>query len=443
MSSNIICQDSLLYLKASSDFNLAIKKFPCAIIFCFSEYDISAALRFAISNNISFRIRSGRHDYEANSNVNNGIVIDISNINYIFLDKNNNVAKLGAGITSGKMYSKLVNEGYTIPSGTCGDVGFGSLTSCGGVGFASRLLGLSCDNLLEIELINYCGKKLTANKFCNKDLFWAVKGGLASNFGVLVSLTYKITPVSYVSTYVINWDCRYFTDVLDLWQRLTPYTDLRLTTSLTYEKEANGNISLLSRGQFFGGKEELRNIIKPLLNVAPLEWMEIECAPYKDAIAKWNRPCTGPRKFKATGSFIYEPLSKDILNRLNKKMISAPINSRQFYEFIGLNGAVSMIKPSETAFVHRNSLYLLEIESIWTSNAYRNANINWTNCVKSLVDPVGVGNYRGFTDFNIIDWQQQYYGDNYSRLREVKSKYDPLNVFKYPQSIEPYSKIII
>ncbi|WP_346887050.1 FAD-dependent oxidoreductase [Clostridium sp. UBA1056] len=443
MINNIICPYNPLYLKASKNFNLAIKKFPKAIIFCFSEYDISNALRFVLSNNLPFRIRSCRHDYEGNSNINNGIVIDISNINYVLIDKNNNTAKLGAGITSGKMYSELVDRGYTIPSGTCSDVGFSSLTSCGGVGFASRLLGLSCDNLLEIEMINYEGKKLIANKIFNKDLFWAVKGGLASNFGIPVSLTYRITPISYVSTYIIEWDYRYFTDVTDSWQKFTPYTDPRLTTSLTYEKEANGNISLLSRGQFFGKKGELTNILTPLLRVAPIRSIEIAYVPYKDAIAKWNNPCTGPRKFKATGSFIYEPLSKDILDILNNEMIFAPKNSRQFYEFIGLNGNVSKIKSNETAFVHRNSLYLLEIESIWTSNNYRNTNVNWTNHIKKLLSTVGVGNYRGFTDFNIIDWQKQYYGNNYPKLRRVKSKYDPLNIFKFPQSIEPYYETII
>jgi len=426
-----------LYLEASMDFNLALKKFPCIIVFCFSEDDVMNALKYAISEDVPFRIRGGRHDYEANSNVNKGMVIDISNINYTSIDEIDNKVKLGAGITSGKMYCDLVNKGYTIPSGTCTDVGFCGLTTCGGVGFAARLLGLSCDNLLEIELINYEGEKIVANECCNDNLFWAVRGGLASSFGVVISLTYKITPVCNVSTYVITWNGKYFIDVLDTWQNLTPYADVRLTTDVIYEKEPSGDILLSSNGQFFGGKEELERIIEPLINVAPTESIEIETVSYKQALEKWSGGCPSLQKFKGTGSFIYEPLSKSILGCLEDKMVSAPKNSRQFYEFIGLNGNVSKIKPNETAFVHRNSLYLIEIESVWDLEIYRDANVAWTNRVKDLLDTVGIGTYRGFTDFDITDWQWQYYGDNYPRLREVKSEYDPLNIFKFPQSIEP------
>lgn len=440
ITGGVVRKDNPLYLEASSDFNLAFKKFPSIIVFCYSDDDVKNALKYAISKEISFRIRSGRHDYETNSNVNKGMVIDISNINYTFIDEINNTAKLGGGITSGKMYSDLVNKGYTIPSGTCPDVGFCALTSNGGVGFASRLLGLSCDNLLEIELINYEGEKIVANEHCNDDLFWAVRGGLASNFGVVISLTYKITPVCTVSTYVIFWDSKFFVDVLDTWQNLAPHADVRLTASVNYQKEFSGNITLSSRGQFFGDKEELERIIQPLINAAPTESIEIETISYAEALEKWSSSCTGPRKFKGTGSFIFEPLSKSILKDLEEKLINAPKNSNQFYEFIGLNGNVSKIKPNETAFVHRDSLYLIEVESIWDLELNRKDNIDWVNNVKALLDTVGIGTYRGFTDFDIINWQEQYYGGNYPRLRKVKTEYDPLNIFKFPQSIEPLKR---
>ncbi|WP_432665427.1 FAD-binding oxidoreductase [Wukongibacter baidiensis] len=437
ITGGVVKKDNPIYIESSRDFNLAFKKFPLVIVFCFSEDDIVNALKYAVSNEIPFRIRSGRHDYEGNSNVNKGMVIDISNINYTFIDEINNKAKLGAGITSGKMYSDLVNKGYTIPAGTCNDVGFCGLTTCGGVGFAARLLGLSCDNLLEIELINYEGKKIVANEYCNENLFWAVRGGLASSFGIVVSLTYKITPVCNVSTYVITWNSKYFIDVLDTWQSFTPSADVRLSTSVSFEKEPSGNILLSSSGQFFGGKEELELLIEPLINAAPTESIEIETISYKQALEKWSSGCPNPRKFKGTGSFIFTPLNKCILKCLEDKLISAPKDSTQFYEFIGLNGNVSQIKPNETAFVHRNSLYLIEIESVWDLEIYRDDNIAWTNSVKELLDTVGKGTYRGFTDFDIKNWQEQYYGDNYLRLRDVKSEYDPLNIFNFPQSIEP------
>ena len=99
LTGGVVRKNNPLYLEASRDLNLAFRKFPCIIVFCFSEADVINALKYAILECIPFRIRSGRHDYQANSNVNRGLVIDISNINYTFIDKINNTAKLGGGIT--------------------------------------------------------------------------------------------------------------------------------------------------------------------------------------------------------------------------------------------------------------------------------------------------------------------------------------------------------
>ena len=212
------------------------------------------------------------------------------------------------------MYSDLISKGYTIPAGTCKDTALCGLTTCGGVGFASRLLGLSCDNLLEVELINYEGKKIVANEYCNDDLFWAVRGGLASNFGIVVSLTYKITPVCNVSTYVITWNSKYFVDVLEVWQNLTPHADVRLTTAVLYEKEPCGNILLSSSGQFFWKQRRVRAYNKTTYkSFCSDKIYRKECVPYREAIEKWNIGCPAPQKFKGTGSFIYEPLNRRIL----------------------------------------------------------------------------------------------------------------------------------
>lgn len=438
ITGGIVCKGDNLYPEASNDFNLAFKKHPSIIVFCFSENDVKNALKYSIKNNIPFRIRSGRHDYEATSILNKGMVIDISNINYSFIDEKNKMVKLGGGITSGKMYSDLIKKGYTIPAGTCNDVGFSGLTTCGGVGYAARLFGLSCDNLLEVHLINYKGEKLIVNKFSNPNLFWALKGGLSSNFGIVTALIYKIIPVCMVSTYSVTFDSKYFVDVLRVWQEVTPYTDPRLTTTAYYEKNFQGEVSLSSFGQFFGYKDELKKLIKPLLSSAPIKSLEINYVPYEAALNTISSGCSGPQKFKATGSFIYTPLNTRALKTLEYKLLNAPKHSKQFYEFIGLNGNVANVKPHETAFIHRNSLYLLELKSVWNSAINKEPNQTFINNAKSFLDTVGCGTYRGFTDFNIKNFEQQYYGSNYSELREVKTFYDPYNIFNFPQSIRPY-----
>lgn len=423
------------YKYARRDFNRAIQQYPCEIYFCKTVEEVQDSICKARSCNIPFRVRSGRHDFEGSSNITDGMVIDISGINDVSIDVCQMIATLGGGITSGKMYETLARAGYTIPSGTCGDVGLAGLTSCGGVGFATRWLGLACDQLLEVVLVDARGDLLIANEYEHADLFWAIKGGLVSNFGIAVSLTYRITPVKSASTYTVYWDGKYFEEVIKCWQSWAPYTDDRLSVDLTYIKDHEDKLYVSSRGQFFGTPEDLRILIEPLISCAPYIDLEIEELPYEAVNKKWSSACTLPEPFKATGSFIERELDNDTIRYLERAVKGAPRGVEQFLEFIVMQGEAGKINPSETAFVHRDALYLIEIKAVFDKKEDEAANEIWVEQVKRRLDQVGMGSYRGFTDCNLKDWEKQYYGGNYERLVRIKEEYDPENVFCFNQSI--------
>lgn len=429
-----------IYKYARLNYNLDINDYPDLIIYCSNATSVINALKFVKDNKIPFRIRSGRHDFEAISNLNNGIVIDITKIDFVKINSKDNTAKVGGGILMGDLYSTLAKSGYTIPGGTCADVGASGLTTCAGIGFATRYLSLTLDNLLEVELIDANLNKLVVNKCHHCDLFWALKGGLASNFGIITSLTYKISPVSKVSVFKLKWKGIYAKELMNFWQDFGPFTDKRLTTNFVYQKNSDG-LSVNCNGQFFGNVYSLITLITPLLNIAPYTSFYIENLTYDKAISLWEEDCYPPNTFKNSGSFIYDHLSSSTLDKLVSFVNNSPSGFLHYLEFLPLGGNVLKVPEISSAFPNRSAKFLIQIKSIWEYPSERSASINWTNTVKDFLDLIGIGTYRGFTDFNIEDWQSQYYGENYYALQKIKAKYDPNNFFRFCQSIKPlYNK---
>jgi len=435
LSGVILTKESNEYKEMRSGFNKSIIVEDCIINICFNDDDVINAIKFVQKHNLSFRVRNGRHDFEGNSYSQCQVIIDISNINYIDVDYKHGTARLGGGILSGKMYHELAKKDFTIPSGTCADVGFCGLATVGGVGYASRIFGLSCDNLKEVELINFKGDKIIANEKHNSDLLWALKGGLAANFGIITAFTFKISPVSKASVFRIDWHVKDAKKVIYYWQEFAPYAHKALSSNLGFRK-LNGETIFCCEGQFLGDIINLNALLEELLKVATPISVEMKYLTYDEVINRWANNCGGASHFKSSGSFIYNKLTLKEIDHLCDCIINAPKGVSQFYEFISLGGAIQDFDYDKSAFVHRDALFLIQLKSIWDCEEDKQKNIDWINNTKMYLDTIGKGTYRGFTDFNIKNWQEQYYGDNYKKLQEVKLKYDPNNFFNFPHSIE-------
>lgn len=143
---------------ARINLNLSIPKFPCIIVFCQNKNDVCNALKWARERHIPFRLRSGRHSYENFSLLNGGLIIDVSEMKQITVSTGKLTATIEAGANLGTVYKELWKYGVTIPAGTSASVGIVGLTLGGGIGMLSRLFGLTCDQLVEVEMVQACGK---------------------------------------------------------------------------------------------------------------------------------------------------------------------------------------------------------------------------------------------------------------------------------------------
>ncbi|MFJ7730915.1 FAD-binding oxidoreductase [Lysinibacillus sp. NPDC097231] len=444
LTGRIVTPDNPEYEQARTNNNLNNPQFPSIIVFCQHTKDVINALRWARENNERFRIRSGRHSYENYSLLDKGLVIDVSEMNNITINLQDMTAKIEAGANLGNVYRKLWENGVTIPAGTESGVGIVGLTLGGGIGMLSRPFGLTCDNLIEIEMVGADGHEgaelIQANRQKNSDLWWASCGGGGGNFGIITALTFKLHPISDVALFSITWGWDDFEQAFDAWQKWAPFTDERLTSQIELKSKEIGEV--VAQGEFIGTASELKKLLRPLRKTGSPTNVWIKEVPYIKAVEFFDLPSGNrPALRKRSGSFIERPFPHAAIVQMKEFLTNAPNRNTTIWQQ-SLRGAVSQIAPNRTAYFYRNALMVQEYNTSWKKSKEEEKNIQWMENVRRSLSPYTAGDYVNFPDRFIKDWSTAYYGRNFSRLREVKTKYDPYNVFNFPQSIPPNRKWI-
>ncbi len=434
LTGRIVFPDDPSYEDARMDYNTRYSKYPRVIVFCQRVLDVINAVKWARETHTPIRVRCGRHSYEAFSIVNKGIVIDVSEMNKVLLEKSKGIASIQAGATLLPLYKVLWHKGVTIPGGTCPTVGISGLTLGGGFGMLTRKMGLLCDNLLAIQMVNAKGQIVYADQRVNSDLLWASRGGGGGNFGIVTSFVFKVHPVSNVAVYTITWDWSDAKEVIKVWQDWAPFVDERLTSILELGTKKDGRIS--SSGEFLGQEDQLQYLLRPLINAGKPIQINVKTIPYIEAVLKFDGG-SGPHKFKNTGAFVYQCLSDEAISTLLYYMEISP-NKDNSVQFQSLGGAVSKVPPAGTAYFHREAGYIMQYITHWEADTEECPNISWVETLRQSMLRYVDGTYVNWPDIFIKDWPCAYYGTNYPELMRIKRKYDPENIFHFEQSIRPY-----
>lgn len=439
LTGRIVKKDDPDYNAARTNINLSLQRYPDIIVFCQNKHDALNALRWARENNVPFRIRGGRHSYENFSLLNDGLVIDLSEMKKIRVNEDKRLVSIEAGAELGEVYRTLWRYGLTLPAGTIANVGITGLTLGGGIGYLTRTAGLTCDRLLQLEMIIADQKAgadlITVNRSKHSDLFWASQGGGGGNFGIVTSMMFKAVPISCVSVFSVTWGWDDFEEVFNTWQRWAPFTDNRLTSSIQFWPKEVNRIEAL--GQFTGTKDELKELLAPLMKAGKPASGMVKTVPFIKAAAFFNSPGGNqPQKMKRSGSFIEKPLSTRAISTLKRYLEHAPNENASVWQQ-SLGGAAGRIAPDQTAFYYRNAIIAQEYITTWTSAEEERQNVRWIEGLRTSLSRETMGDYVNWPDREIRNWLQTYYGENVHRLRQVKTKYDPENIFRFEQSIPP------
>jgi len=419
---------------------------PRAIVYCASAQDVEKTVRWALKHAIHVVPRCGGHSYAGYSTTGNGVVVDVTRMHHVHAG--HPTATVGAGARLIDVYSVLATHGLTVPAGSCPTVGISGLALGGGVGYAGRKLGLTCDNVVGLSLVTADGKLLDCNAQEHADLYWACRGGGGGNFGIATSFRFRTHAVGSVANYEIAWPWSDAAAALRAWQGFAPHAPDELFSTLylaTNLPKGPGTQPIVrSGGQFFGSDAQLKSLIAPLVNTGTPFRVSVGTVSYINAIMRWAgchplEQCraVGHLKFKGKSDYVESPLSNGAIGTL-----LAGLETNQASPALGGaalildadGGAINRVHPAETAFVHRNALYSIQYFSSWAGTG--SGDLHWIRRLYAAMRPHVSGfAYQNYIDPDLKSWQHAYYGPNLRRLAEVKRKYDPRGFFHFRQGI--------
>lgn len=419
---------------------------PDAIVYCKSTRDVQNAVKWALCKKVPIRIRSGGHNHEGFS-TGTGIIIDVSEMKEVKIDHITNKATIQPGITGGELYSLLYKEGLTQVGGTCGDVGISGLVLTGGIGPLIRKHGLTCDTLISFEMVNAKGEIISLTKDNEyKDLFWACRGGGGGNFGVVTSLVLQLYPAKKVTWFNIGWEWdQPFEEVIETWQQLFADGDKKWFSHIDiwakeFPSEKLNQRPLKVLGVYYGTPEEAKKDLEPFLKIGQPKEQTIELVDWVHAIKEFENATavflTDKPEYKSTGAYAMAPLPKEAIKIIldNLKSSHSPLLNVLMFS---MGGASANIPSTESAYFYRKATFFLDYSVQWLNPNEYTKHIAELDALRTKLLPYTTGDYVGNPDRSLKDYLNVYYGDNVEKLRCVKRKYDPNNLFQFEQGVPP------
>ena len=435
LTGEVVRAGDLGYEAARIGWNRLYSRYPEAIVFCRDTHDVVNAVEWARTEGIALRARSGRHSLDGWSSVDGGLVIDVSRMKSVTIDETARTATVGTGLTQKETVPALGQRGFVIPTGSEGGVGLGGVVLGGGFGLLTRNLGLASDNLLAAEVMVADGprsaKVVEASESTNPDLLWACRGGGGGNFGIATSYTLKLHELSGVEFAIVRWTGHDdLGAILRTWQRDAPVADERLTSALEIDSSAI-ELSAVMHG---GSRDELNDELASVLAIGKPEVTYMN-DPWPTIYKNVDRAPDLPF-WKFYSQFVTRPFPDEAIDLVIRFMANTPSAPCNFF-CSSFGGAVRHAPPGGSAFPHRDALFYCEPGAAWDDPALNSKALGWAADFWRALRPFGEGAYVNVPNAPASDWEREYYGSNRERLREVKAKYDPANVFCFEQSVPP------
>jgi len=354
-----------------------------------------------------------------------------------------------------------------VPAGFCPTVGVAGLALGGGIGRMARKYGLTLDLLRRVQLVDAEGRLLTADQDQHQDLFWACRGGGGGNFGIVTELEFDLVPLNTpVTRYAFTWPWSHRAHVFKAWQQWSIDSPREFQDDLTFSTAGLGatspNVGL--DGTYLGSPRNAMRYLAKLqaaIGVSPI-LHDVDVTDYVTAIKdvfceniSVNRCITEPQGGEVSrygisikSTFVHgswptaavDVITEWLERRQHDSVMTrnpARANLGKIW-FDALGGAVASVPSDATAYVHRQATFCVQYQSRWSVGApepVQAANLEWLRGFHAAMTPWNRGAYVNYTDPDLPDYLEQYYGANLGRLRAVKRAYDPHNLFHFPQSI--------
>jgi FAD/FMN-containing dehydrogenase len=432
------------YDKAREVYNGMIDRRPRLIVRCGNIADVMETVRFARNKDLLLAVRGGGHSGAGLGVCDDGLVLDLAGLRGIRVMPGARRVRVEGGCTQGEMDHVTRKFGLAVPSGTISTVGIGGLALGGGHGYLTRRYGLTIDNLLEADLVLADGRFVTANARQHEDLFWAIRGG-GGNFGVVTSFLFEAHPVSTVFAGPMLWPLDRAADIMRFYREFMPGAD----------EDLNGHLALLKVPPVAPFPEDLHGetmcgII--FCYLGPLDRADAMIRPFRSLFPPaFER--VGPIPFPVLQSAldpIFLPglqgywrcaLAREIGDEAVSRHVEfgsklpTPLSTMHLYPIDGRAGRVG---KSETAFSYREARWSTVIAGLDPNPGHLEKISKWADEYWNALHPYTCGGeYVNFMMHEGAERVKVAYRDNYGPLAAIKKRYDPTNLFRVNQNINP------
>ena len=428
--------------------NAMIDRKPSAIVRCKNAADVVAAVSFARHHSLAIAIRSGGHNVAGYAVCDGGLMIDMSAMNGVRVDLHNNRAIVEGGATWLDVDAATTPFGLATPGGLISATGVAGLTLSGGIGWLRGRHGLSCDNLISADLVTAEGKLIRASQTENPDLLWALRGG-GGNFGVVVSFEFALHDVEPELMFCAPaYPEERANEILPLWRDFMATAPDRLSGLAEFSTIPNDpafpeNIwgrRVIALAHVYDGPADdgeritapLRNFGEPLIDFSGrMPYRTIQSA-YDALFPKGRDRCY----WKST---YLKALDDVTIGEITSRLAMRP-SEMTFSSIWKFAGAMQRVSPDATAFGDRSAPFMLSLDAIWSARDDDQANISWVREFWNDMQRHSTGrlylNFPGHgEDQSLV---KNALGEaTYTRLQQVKRKFDPQNLFRLNQNITP------
>jgi FAD/FMN-containing dehydrogenase len=441
----VLTQGAPGYNEARTIWNAMIDRKPGIIIRCQNADDVVQAVRFAGNNKLLVAVHGGGHNIAGNAVCDGGLMIDLSQMKSVRVDPAAKRAWVEPGATLADLDRETQAFGLAVPTGINSTTGVAGLTLGGGFGWITRKFGLTIDNLVSADVVTADGSLVRANAKENEDLFWALRGG-GGNFGVVTSFEFQLHdlgPEVLAGLVVHPFDNA--AAILKDYRRIAGSAPDELTCWVVMRKapplpflpaEWHGRevfvLAMCYSGDIKKGEEataELRSLGKPIADVvAPTPFVD-----WQQAFDPLLTP--GARNYWKSHDFV--KLSDKAIDILLDAVPNLPGPECEI--FIGhVGGVAGRVSTDATAFPQRDSHFVMNVHTRWREAAEDQTFIGWARKLFDATAPHAAGTvYVNFMPADEGDRVEKAYGPSYRRLAKAKRRYDPANLFRMNQNIQP------
>ncbi len=441
----LIGPDDAGYDEARKVYNAMIDRRPGLIAQVANADDVASVVRFAGERDLLLAVRGGGHNGAGLGTCDDGVVIDLAGLKDIEVDSQARTVRVGGGCTWGEVDAATNEHGMATPSGIISTTGVGGLTLGGGMGHLTRKCGLTIDNLIEAEVVLASGERVTASADDNPDLYWAIRGG-GGNFGVVTSFLFRLHDVDTIFGGPTFWAAEDSAEVLRAYSEFLPNAPRELNGFFAYTsvppappfpEELHLRKVCGVVWCYVGGEEEGAKAMAPLLDSVPEPLMHgVHSMPHPALQSAFDGLYPPGHQWYWRADFVKEVPEEAV--QAHAKFGPEMPTMQSTMHMYPIDGAAHDVDAAETPWGYRDANWGSVFAGVDPDPANVDAIRSWSVDYMEALHPYSAGG--AYVNMMMDEGQERVrasYADNYDRLARVKATYDPGNLFRVNQNIQP------